>query len=364
MCGIAGIIDLTGKRQPEAATLQRMADALCHRGPDDDGYLVRPGFGFANRRLSIVGLADGQQPISNEDRSVAVVFNGELFDYPERKRSCRPGATSSARTATPRSGPPLRGARRGHVRAAARPVRRRALGPRQAHHLAGPRPRRHLPAVLTRQGDWLLCGSEIKALLASGWCRRAPDPRGLDHFFTSSPWARADLLRGGQVAAAGPLPQVACRDGKPAEIVERHYWDLDFPDAGARRPAGRPGAGRRVRGDLPPGGRDPAAGRRAGGQLLSAAASIRPGAGHGREVRGSAGAELHHPGSGKGSTKRRGDVDGAAIGCRPTIVRSDRRDRRHLSELIAAADCPVVDTSCAALWRCRRRCTTRATRWR
>ena len=47
MCGIAGIIDLTGKRQPDPAALQSMAQALWHRGPDDDGYLIRPGFGFA-----------------------------------------------------------------------------------------------------------------------------------------------------------------------------------------------------------------------------------------------------------------------------------------------------------------------------
>ena len=85
MCGIAGIIDLNGKRQPDGAVVERMADALWHRGPDEDGYLIRPGLGFANRRLSIVGLGDGSQPIFNEDQTVAVVYNGELFDYPERK---------------------------------------------------------------------------------------------------------------------------------------------------------------------------------------------------------------------------------------------------------------------------------------
>src|SRR5438874_5419382 len=89
MCGIAGIIDLApnqGSRRPvPPGILQDMAAALIHRGPDEDGYLTRPGLGLASRRLSIVGLADGRQPIYNEDRSVAVVFNGELFDYRERK---------------------------------------------------------------------------------------------------------------------------------------------------------------------------------------------------------------------------------------------------------------------------------------
>ena len=56
-----------------------------HRGPDEDGFLERPGLDLANRRLSIVGLADGQQPIANEDRTVWTVFNGEFFDYPEKR---------------------------------------------------------------------------------------------------------------------------------------------------------------------------------------------------------------------------------------------------------------------------------------
>src|SRR5499427_2750520 len=84
MCGIAGIVDLSGERRPvPAGAVRAMASALYHRGPDEDGYLERPGLGFASRRLSIVGLADGRQPIFNEDKSVAVVYNGELFDYPE-----------------------------------------------------------------------------------------------------------------------------------------------------------------------------------------------------------------------------------------------------------------------------------------
>src|SRR5215472_12799104 len=86
MCGIAGIIDLSGEGRPvPAGTIRAMSDALFHRGPDEDGFLERPGLAFASRRLSIVGLADGRQPIWNEDRSVGVVFNGELFDYPEQR---------------------------------------------------------------------------------------------------------------------------------------------------------------------------------------------------------------------------------------------------------------------------------------
>src|ERR1700688_2419624 len=85
MCGIAGLIDLADKRPVPPGMLKRMADAIVHRGPDEDGYLDEPGIGLANRRLSIVGLSDGKQPIWNEDRSVVVVFNGEFFDYPEAR---------------------------------------------------------------------------------------------------------------------------------------------------------------------------------------------------------------------------------------------------------------------------------------
>src|ERR1700741_597600 len=89
MCGIAGIIDLNLQREIPRELVRAMACAIVHRGPDEEGFLLRPGLGLASRRLSIVGLADGQQPIFNEDRSVSVVFNGELFDYVERREELR-----------------------------------------------------------------------------------------------------------------------------------------------------------------------------------------------------------------------------------------------------------------------------------
>src|SRR3974390_3333214 len=85
MCGLAGVIHLEGWRTPELAMLQRMAAALTHRGPDEDGFFTARGVGLAHRRLSIGVLADGRQPIFNEDRTVLVVCNGEFFDYPELK---------------------------------------------------------------------------------------------------------------------------------------------------------------------------------------------------------------------------------------------------------------------------------------
>jgi asparagine synthase (glutamine-hydrolysing) len=76
------MIDLSGAgRDVPKDAVQRMSRALTHRGPDEEGFFWRPGLGMASRRLSIVGLADGQQPMTNEDRSAHVVFNGELFDH-------------------------------------------------------------------------------------------------------------------------------------------------------------------------------------------------------------------------------------------------------------------------------------------
>src|SRR5262249_2542859 len=83
MCGIAGVVDLTGRRPAPAGVVEAMAEALYHRGPDEDGFFHTAGLSMASRRLSIVGLADGRQPLFNEDGSVAVGYNGELFDYPE-----------------------------------------------------------------------------------------------------------------------------------------------------------------------------------------------------------------------------------------------------------------------------------------
>ena len=85
MCGIAGIFDLSGQQNVPDGVIERMARAVIHRGPDEEGFHRRPGLALASRRLSIVGLADGQQPMSNEDKTVHVVFNGELFDHIEKR---------------------------------------------------------------------------------------------------------------------------------------------------------------------------------------------------------------------------------------------------------------------------------------
>src|SRR3989442_15672089 len=81
MCGIAGILHADPDRPVDRAALKAMAGAIAHRGPDAEGFHVEPGLGLAHRRLAIIDLAGGGQPLGNEDGSVQVVFNGEIYNF-------------------------------------------------------------------------------------------------------------------------------------------------------------------------------------------------------------------------------------------------------------------------------------------
>ena len=101
MCGIAGIIRWDGEPVAEAE-IRAMCRQMVHRGPDDEGVYLGDGVGLGMRRLSIIDLDGGQQPVSNEDRTIWVVFNGEIYNYRELRRDLERAATCSARRATPR----------------------------------------------------------------------------------------------------------------------------------------------------------------------------------------------------------------------------------------------------------------------
>jgi asparagine synthase (glutamine-hydrolysing) len=83
MCGICGQFDFAGGAGPERATIERMARAIAHRGPDDDGIHVDGPIGLGFRRLSIIDLAGGHQPMSDNIGAVWVVFNGEIYNFPD-----------------------------------------------------------------------------------------------------------------------------------------------------------------------------------------------------------------------------------------------------------------------------------------
>src|SRR6516162_3012807 len=83
MCGIHGVIDLSLERPVPADALERMGELTIHRGPDDSGSYTRPGFAMGMRRLSIIDLGGGHQPIANEEQTTWVVSNGEIYNFRE-----------------------------------------------------------------------------------------------------------------------------------------------------------------------------------------------------------------------------------------------------------------------------------------
>src|SRR6476660_7059056 len=83
MCGIAGMVSSDRTRRIDEALVRQMCNAITYRGPDDEGILAQRNTGLGMRRLSIIDLAGGHQPIFNEDRSSWIVFNGEIYNFPE-----------------------------------------------------------------------------------------------------------------------------------------------------------------------------------------------------------------------------------------------------------------------------------------
>src|SRR5215208_2708693 len=89
MCGICGLVCLDGATAPDPAALVAMNETLAHRGPDSGGSLIDGACGLAMRRLSIIDLAGGDQPISNEDGRIQVIQNGEIYNYRELMEELR-----------------------------------------------------------------------------------------------------------------------------------------------------------------------------------------------------------------------------------------------------------------------------------
>jgi asparagine synthase (glutamine-hydrolysing) len=235
MCGIAGMIDLVGRRPLPPGALEAMAGALVHRGPDDDGFLRRPGLGLASRRLSIVGLADGRQPLANEDQSVQVVFNGELYDFPEiRVELTNRGHRFTTHTDTELIphlwedfGEATFEKLRGQFAV--------ALWDQRQQRLLLARDRFGIcPLVWAERDGWLLFASEVKGLLASGLVKAQPDLRGIDQVFTfmSLP-GPLTCFAGVQQIRPGWLLEVQLdTPGQRAKVSQRAFWEMNFPDAG------------------------------------------------------------------------------------------------------------------------------------
>ncbi len=356
MCGIAGFVDLSGRRQPPTGLLKRMADAITHRGPDEDGYLEAPGLGLANRRLSIVGLADGKQPIANEDGSVVTVFNGEFFDYPEAKAKLQAQGHRFATHCDTELIPHLWEDHQegmfphlhGQFALAVWDKRRQTLV--LARDPFGICPL-YWAKVPYEGGECLLFGSEIKAILASGFLKPQADLRGIHHVFNffavpGVPTCFKDV----NTLLPGHYLRIDLSQANPS-ISNKAYFEIDFPDRG-QEVTGDLGklvdefervllgaVERRLRADVPvvsylSGGIDSSI-------VVAMAAKIR-----GTSIPTFT-VQIQHP---KLDETVQAAVVSKHIGANPVIVSvGDDEVMNTYPELIRAAEAPVIDTSCTAL---------------
>src|SRR5919109_4533077 len=181
MCGIAGILYFDCQRPVEPSILKAMGDSLAHRGPDAEGFWAEPGLGLVHRRLSIIDLAGGDQPIGNEDGSVQVVFNGEIYNFAELRAGLEArGHRFRTRSDTEvlvhlyeEEGERLVGRLRGMFAFALWDGTRRRLV--LARDRVGIK-----PLYVYRDAEKLLFGSELKAILAHPGVERTIDVSGLE----------------------------------------------------------------------------------------------------------------------------------------------------------------------------------------
>jgi len=244
MCGIAGAVWNDANKAVEPITLQRMIDVLRHRGPDDEGTYTTdlrqrgdrpplPGVALGHRRLSIIDLAGGRQPLANEDDSVWVVFNGEVYNFRDlRRRLEDAGHRFRTRSDTEvlvhlyeDEGPEFVAQINGMFALALWDDRRKQLV--LARDRLGQK-----PLVYRLERDRLLFASELKGILQVPGVPREIDPQALDEYMTYQyvPHPRT-ILRG--IAKLPPGHCAVYRDGR---LDVRPYWQPDF-NAEDNRPA-------------------------------------------------------------------------------------------------------------------------------
>ncbi|KAA9388474.1 asparagine synthase (glutamine-hydrolyzing) [Neorhizobium galegae] len=229
MCGFAGFVgEAYGSGNPEAL-LSSMAQAIAHRGPDGQGIFAAPGLGLAHVRLSIVGLSDGQQPMTDAEGRFTIVFNGEIFNYVElrdelkaRGLAFRTGSDTEVLLQLYATyGEACLSRLNGDYAFAIWDHRERRL--MLARDRMGVR-----PLFYTEHKGSLYFASEIKALLEVPGIEAELDPLALDQIFTLwAPIPPRTAFKG--IFELEPGHLMIARNGR---TETRPYWVLDFPDAG------------------------------------------------------------------------------------------------------------------------------------
>jgi asparagine synthase (glutamine-hydrolysing) len=228
MCGIVGIVDTRGKRDVSRDLVIRMNESQHHRGPDEVGLHLEPGVGLGHRRLSIIDLSTGQQPLYNEDGSVVIVYNGEIYNY----QSLIPELTALGHVFRTKSdtevivhaweawGEACVTRLRGMFAFALWDRNRQTL--LLARDRLGVKP---LYYALLPDG-MLIFGSELKALLAHGGLARDIDPCAVEEYFALGYVPEPRTIFSG-ARKLPPAHTLVVRRGAPVpEPVE--YWDPRF----------------------------------------------------------------------------------------------------------------------------------------
>ena len=228
MCGIVGIVEQDLHRPIPAAELERMVRTLHHRGPDEEGTITVPGVGLGMRRLAIVDLAGGQQPILNESGDIKIVANGEIYNFHELQQELeRHGHRFRSRNsdievlvhAYEQWGDAFLNRLRGMFALAIWDGRTRTLI--AARDRAGEK-----PLYWTQGPQGLLLASEVKALLVRPEVSRALDPIALDQFLTYEyVLAPRTMLKG-----VHKLPPAHFLKYQGGRVSVHRYWDAaDVP---------------------------------------------------------------------------------------------------------------------------------------
>ena len=226
MCGIAGIVERDAEAPNREALLRRMLSMIRHRGPDQFGMYLDEQVALGSARLSIIDLGGGQQPITNEDGSLWIVFNGEVFNHIELRRELEArGHRFSTHSDTEvilhlfeEDGPACLNRLNGQFAIAIWDVRKRTLF--LARDRLGVR-----PLYYVRENGRLLFASEIKALFADRRVERAIDFVGLEQVFTFwGPLAPRTLFR--NVAELPPGHYLIASGG---DLKIEAYWTINFP---------------------------------------------------------------------------------------------------------------------------------------
>ena len=225
MCGICGKLEFDPEARIAPSLVKKMADAIAHRGPDDEGYYVKDQIGLGFRRLSIIDLSGGHQPLSNEDGSLWIIFNGEIYNYQElRAELASKGHIFKTKSDTEvivhlyeELGPDCTKKLRGMFAFAIWDSMRKTLF--LARDRVGIK-----PLYYYLDQGFISFASEMKAILVDPAVRREIEPAMIDRFLTYLyvPGS-ATLLR--NFFKVEPGHWLLIHDGK---IQTQRYWDLDF----------------------------------------------------------------------------------------------------------------------------------------